>query len=977
MGVGGIPDPLADLGEVFLPVEPMEKGPRLPRTPEHLMGPDDEILQAYLEAGHSYAIACRGDLVVIDADAPDVLADALNELPATAWQVSGSRVSEHHFFEVPGLDRDIPLKNPETGENVGHVKAAEQSVVIGPGSPHESGHRYGPLHGDDFATVDKDDFLATLESFIEESHHSATESTGADRAEGSVGSWRELSVYDLLSRSKYPDGQRVAHPSFMHASASETGRNFMVDDAGETFRCWRHGITGNVLHLVGIKAGIIKCPDWRNGLDTTTWHAILEAAQHAGLDVGDGDQRPEPIAVLPGVRDLTPMSKEWDWRHTGVDAPLSVDEVRARTQDAIATAYEHGDRVLIEAIMTAGKSHGAIAAAADTGEPVTILTGRGPTEQYDQFKAWCDEYDLSYYELPSFTRHCETANGEHGDEWEDRVRDWYARGATPKAIHKFAELAYGEPLPCQCHDGQQCPYASRWTFEPDNYDVLIGHYTHAYKVKVTSGRTVVLDEFPGAYESTLFGDGNLEAAVSCWLDRTEGVPFADYTDLLEHRGDAERRADALLWFTEEEHLYPDETHVFEHPRAHAHAPLAVFAILAAEDLGNGFERADLPELGTGVRNRQTGNVTTLVPPDLTYASGVVALDGTPTREMWELVLDEHLNHREVLTSPERVEYVRDGLNLTLVRTTEAVKPYNSGEHVAVEQDAALLERIVDEHGERPSVITTRTARDAYQDAAVAGTEFIDGLKWYGDIRGSNEFDDVRLGAVIGSNHYGDHYIKKWGAYAGEAVDRSEAKGAALSYGSFGDKILTHMREHDTLQAVMRFGRDGGGAVVYVHTDTLPEWVPVVAEGRVVNTWSDGMRQVLDVIEDLDLWTTAEVADHSGVEVGRRQVFNILSDLADRGVIAGEIDGNGYVWWEDGLHRLSAYGDVELDPVSIGAVSDGESEEISRMSIFKWEISPAQSEGTPDPVQSASTGDTPAQPSVERDNRGGSPTHGPR
>lgn len=55
-------------------------------------------------------------------------------------------------------------------------------------------------------------------------------------------------------------------------------------------------------------------------------------------------------------------------------------------------------------------------------------------------------------------------------------------------------------------------------------------------------------------------------------------------------------------------------------------------------------------------------------------------------------------------------------------------------------------------------------------------------------------------------------------------------GSALSHTSVGDEFLTQMREHETLQAAMRFGRDGNGAVVCVHTDTLPEWVLIAGEG---------------------------------------------------------------------------------------------------------------------------------------------------
>jgi DNA-binding transcriptional ArsR family regulator len=218
-------------------------------------------------------------------------------------------------------------------------------------------------------------------------------------------------------------------------------------------------------------------------------------------------------------------------------------------------------------------------------------------------------------------------------------------------------------------------------------------------------------------------------------------------------------------------------------------------------------------------------------------------------------------------------------------------------------------------------------------------EHVDETKHYGNVLGSNEFDDTRLGAVIGSNHYGDHYIKKWGAYAGEAVDRGEEKGAGLSYGGFGDDVLRHMREHDTLQAAMRFGRDGNGAVVYIHTDTLPEWVPIAGEGRVLQTWSEGRRQVVEALADLGEATTADVVDHPAVDVGRRQVLNHLKALReDHGILdrwQDDDDGRRVVWRDDGLHRLGEHGDVDLEPVDLDDLDGGEVDELARSVHYTW------------------------------------------
>jgi len=741
----------------------------------------------------------------------------------------------------------------------------------------------------------------------------------------------------------------------------------------EVFHDHKEGEAFGVLKLFALERGILSRAGER--LAGADWWEAVDAARDAGAPIPEynGGDDTDPVAVLPpAVRDLTTAASGWDWKHAAQSADAVDDDplqpARDRTSEEISDVLESFDHALVEALPTLGKSYGAVKAVAETGEPATILTNRGNVEQYAQYKKWADLFGLDVCILPSFTRDCDTANGEHGEDWAETVQDWYTRGATPQDIHAHAEYHLGRPLPCQEHEGE-CPYTSRWRFDPDDYDILLGHYSHAYNEseKVTVGRAVILDEYPrGAYERAV-GGGILKPAVTQFLQARDAIPYEDYTDLLEHRDDDARRADALAELADGE-LDADPDAVFQDSAAHADAPLAVFTILAAaeNDLGNGLERAAFPgdDDRVGVFDRagefaydddDTGGVRVLDPPSLEYARSVVALDGTPTPEMWELSLGERLNHRRVLTDAERREYVRDKLNLNIVRTTEHVKPYNSADHVAVDRDMALLDGVRERHGQAPGLITTQTALDEYEQAealeydddtgdVTAGPA--DRAKWYGDVLGSNEFGDTRLGVVIGSNHYGDGYLKKWGAYAGESVERTAvdddapAKGDNLTYGDFGDRVHRHMVEHDTLQGAMRFGRDGNGSVVYCHTDTLPEWVPIAGEGRVLDTWSDGERQVLDAAEELTEFGTGDLADHPTVEIGERQVFNILTDLADRDVLDCESHGRGYRWTEDGLDAVPEHGEVALPTtddgaLDVAALDDETVQEISRNSNYTW------------------------------------------
>lgn len=100
----------------------------------------------------------------------------------------------------------------------------------------------------------------------------------------------DVRVTDVV-HAGYTPGERHEHP--VHGST--TGSNFLVDEDDETFRCWRHDVTGNALHLVGMQEGIISCGDWRpGGLDTGTWSEIFDAARERDLDVPDRVERPSP-----------------------------------------------------------------------------------------------------------------------------------------------------------------------------------------------------------------------------------------------------------------------------------------------------------------------------------------------------------------------------------------------------------------------------------------------------------------------------------------------------------------------------------------------------------------------------------------------------------------------------------------------------------------------------------------------------------
>jgi hypothetical protein len=104
---------------------------------------------------------------------------------------------------------------------------------------------------------------------------------------GPATSLLEVSCHDVAPG--YREGKRSEHP--FHGSTS--GQNFQIDLGGLTWRCWRHGCTGNALHLLGQKSGITECGErptreqWRSIFDEARKERLVpetsreEAHEHA------------------------------------------------------------------------------------------------------------------------------------------------------------------------------------------------------------------------------------------------------------------------------------------------------------------------------------------------------------------------------------------------------------------------------------------------------------------------------------------------------------------------------------------------------------------------------------------------------------------------------------------------------------------------------------------------------------------------
>lgn len=581
------------------------------------------------------------------------------------------------------------------------------------------------------------------------------------------------------------------------------------------------------------------------------------------------------------------------------ESELTLSDAREQCQEAIEEAYQSDDPILIDALPGLGKSHGAIEAAANTDTPITILTVRGREEQYQQIADWCDNFGLSYRILPSVQDDCPTFAGQHGSDWESRVNSAYDLGITASELHQYLDL------PCQ--ESGECPYEAEWDFDQDKIDVIIGHYLHAYVDWITEERVVVIDEFPEEAYLTTIEDKEM---VSRFLRNNSKIPFNDYVGLLTGRKQSNLRSQALQWFEDRGFDLRESEAALQRnaDKYHVLAPLAVLAILQADDLGNSWERADLGKGQVAVHNRNSMKVILLRPPNLSNAAGIVGLDGTPTPRLWDIVFHRQFKREQVLDDEDREAYILQRLRI-IQTAIESVYPYSSGKYVKPEQDAALVQEIANQHGVEPAVISSKEALNELRSIGVtiAGTS-----TYFGNIRGSNDLAQEKVGVVLGSPHYGDPYIEKWAALFGEAAEGS-GKGIDKKYGTFGTEVLRHMRENQVLQAIFRFARDASKTTVYVNTAAIPGWVPRELALGVLRVRADAERRVIDSLSDLGSASGSVIANQTGDSPNTVRYH--LGNLEEEGVVQKTGKNRGTKWHDNGLSNVNEYGHVDLASIT--------------------------------------------------------------
>lgn len=584
--------------------------------------------------------------------------------------------------------------------------------------------------------------------------------------------------------------------------------------------------------------------------------------------------------------------------------PLTLDGVRRRVEQEIRRIYNGRGNVLLEALPASGKSYSALKIASERETQLLYLPSRNYLKR--DAEALCDKFGLDNKRIPTPHEYCPAFDRDDKDNYDGRAVKAYECGVGGLELHdRLDDIG--------CGGEGECRYLELLDFDTEAPDVLIGDPSHAYRDEYLKGRFIVKDEFSASQFETEFNSP--EQIVGHFLQQVS-LPYHSYEDALNAQSDNNRYADALGWFREYG-LYQDTSNVLESPNEeyHALAPTLTFALLAGHELGNGWERlpvsdwADLHGIDASgvstsavcVHDRDEDTMYLLDPPNFEIANGFLGLDGTPTPAMWRIATGLDLAHYEVLEESEKREYVSNVLNQTIIRTNDDLKPYQNDRNgsITAPKDTEIAHWIWRREDGKPGLITSKKAIDnVYPE--YKGKELFDYVgtpRNFSNVLSYRGFEDKHLGFVSGSRHYGDPYIKKWGAYAGEGVTSNGKRGTAKNYGKFGDKIHRHMKRQ-TLQDVLRFGRDTEPTTVYVNTAALPDWVPSEAAHLVL--FSEDAREVAEYLQDSGGkgGTVTEIGN--GTKVSERNARKKTEALVENGFVTKYDDlpdAAVYVWDE--------------------------------------------------------------------------------
>jgi hypothetical protein len=449
-------------------------------------------------------------------------------------------------------------------------------------------------------------------------------------------------------------------------------------------------------------------------------------------------------------------------------------------------------------------------------------------------------------------------------------------------------------------------------FDADDIKLIIGHPAHAYVESYKKGRAVLVDEDAAEAYEQVISSGAVESAITHLAGHDSMEDIIDFEKKSEIHDLSAVEQVELIGALEKHDLY-DSQLALSRQGGRADSAMLLLHLLEYERFPDSrIRRTEFDDGATIVSDfNDEGDFSVRRSPDFDMASCVIALDGTPTPAMWGNRLGISLEHIRFMDDDEREHYINEILGYNIYQTSDARKPYGSGEYCDPKEVFTLLESIHRKHGKKTAVITSQKAREKIQDKHNVLDQHSDNYDLYfNNLRSKNDLKDHDLLAVIGSPSTGHSEIERLAAHDGFDVNIT-GRGADKDFGEHGYEYFEHVAHNEIAQAIFRAGRgeDITLSYIYVHSNCIPDWVPVTNVASRIRNRTPEEHHTIRAMMELEAADTKTVAEH--VDHTQRTTHTHLDNLAIDGYLEKTANGRSSFWIDDGLEDAPYWGQMEL------------------------------------------------------------------
>ena len=282
---------------------------------------DEPEFIEWLKRGRNYGVTGAGGLIKLESD--DVPRwhelGVLDLLPEGFAVKSSSPTRQHFYFQYDGELADAPLKDPETNEDIGHIRATGEAggrggMVVAAGSLHPLNVRYEVTKDLPIPKIDRETLEKIIAKFQQAGNHQQKSAQKADLKDP----FADISISQVLGAKYHSfnlEGSQMAGPNPYGSHTNKNGHCLVITDDDKSFYCFECEQGGGVSRLIAIKAGIMRCTDKGAPTGRAWWETIRYAlkdglineatAQAAGLRQDEEHTREQIDPIPETVKDCS------------------------------------------------------------------------------------------------------------------------------------------------------------------------------------------------------------------------------------------------------------------------------------------------------------------------------------------------------------------------------------------------------------------------------------------------------------------------------------------------------------------------------------------------------------------------------------------------------------------------------------------------------------------------------------------------